>query len=169
MYHHLGARKTFRLMTVASLLSAIIFFIFHIFINHRNKLRKLNNEDVMLIDDEEMEIIKLKETDKSVRNVKRRENGKTKKGLSENGIYEYKLRVAKLDAETQTDDVVILDAAPAEIVVEPVTPVEPTAPAELATPEPSFDEPIADEPSYVEPASEEPKPVKPYLGDEEEC
>ncbi|XP_037795261.1 major facilitator superfamily domain-containing protein 6-like [Penaeus monodon] len=169
MYHHLGARKTFRLMTVASLLSAIIFFIFHIFINHRNKLRKLNNEDVMLIDDEEMEIIKLKETDKSVRKVKRRENGKTKKGLSENGIYEYKLRVAKLDAETQTDDVVILDAAPAEIVVEPVTPVEPTAPAELATPEPSFDEPIADEPSYVEPASEEPKPVKPYLGDEEEC
>ncbi|XP_076043988.1 uncharacterized protein LOC143027029 isoform X2 [Oratosquilla oratoria] len=30
MYHLLGARKTFRLMTVASLVSALIFFIFHL-------------------------------------------------------------------------------------------------------------------------------------------
>lgn len=39
MYHHLGARKTFRIFTMYSILSAIVFFMFHLLYIRRRSRR----------------------------------------------------------------------------------------------------------------------------------
>ncbi|XP_066959615.1 major facilitator superfamily domain-containing protein 6-like isoform X1 [Macrobrachium rosenbergii] len=114
MYHHLGARKTFRLMTVASLLSAIIFFIFHIYIEHRNRLRLLNRAeegDALIADEEEM----IKLTDRKKKDPKKRKKSSRiwmRRSVIENGTVKYRWRVTMVDADTQTDPVVILDSVP---------------------------------------------------------
>lgn len=112
MYHHLGARKTFRMMTVASLLSAIIFLIFQIYIQHRNRLRELNKtgtEKEGLIKKEEEqqpEAIKLKRVKerKWSRIGRKGKRGSIQIDANENGILELR-RVTLVDAQTQTDPV----------------------------------------------------------------
>ena len=53
MYHHFGARKTFRLFTVANMFSAILFFTFHLMYIRRRQRRlsqySLPNEDDMIL------------------------------------------------------------------------------------------------------------------------
>ncbi|XP_071542622.1 major facilitator superfamily domain-containing protein 6-like [Panulirus ornatus] len=106
MYYHLGARKTFRMMTVASLLSAIIFFVFHIYIQHRNRLRELNNaEKENLLQDEEVEVIQLAGLKgKDDKNLQEGKRGSIQVDSKENGILELR-RVTLIDVETQTEPI----------------------------------------------------------------
>ncbi|KAG7170822.1 Major facilitator superfamily domain-containing protein 6-A-like 2 [Homarus americanus] len=115
MYYHLGARKTFRMMTVASLLSAIIFIIFHIYIQHRNRRReRYRAEKENLLEDDDMEIIQLaiskakkKKGEKESKKRKTRKEGKRgsiQVDTKENGIFELR-RVTLIDVETQTEPV----------------------------------------------------------------
>lgn len=113
MYHHLGARKTFRMMTVASLLSAIIFLIFQIYMQHRNRLRELKTgtEKEGLIkreEEQQPEAIKLKRVkERKWSRIGRkgsRKRGSIQIDANENGILELR-RVTLVDAQTQTDPV----------------------------------------------------------------
>lgn len=114
MYYHLGARKTFRMMTVASLLSAIIFLVFHIYTQHRNRLRELNKaEKENLLQDEEVEVIQLTGLKTDDKNFPQGKRGSIQVDSKENGILELR-RVTLIDVETQTDPVQFVEiiAAP---------------------------------------------------------
>lgn len=112
MYHHLGARKTFRMMTVASLLSAIIFLIFQIYIQHRNRLRELNRtgtekEDLLKKEEEEenqRKAIKLERVKTKSKKWRKGKRGSLQVDAKENGVLQLR-RVTLVDAQTQTDPV----------------------------------------------------------------
>ncbi|XP_069178886.1 major facilitator superfamily domain-containing protein 6 [Procambarus clarkii] len=112
MYYHLGARKTFRMMTVASLVSAIIFLVFHIYIQQRDRLRELNRseKEKLLAEEDVIEVIKLKipkekkAKDKKLKKLKDGKRGSIQIDSKENGLYELR-RVTLIDVETQTDPV----------------------------------------------------------------
>ncbi|KAK8387571.1 hypothetical protein O3P69_018247 [Scylla paramamosain] len=115
MYHHLGARKTFRMMTVASLLSAIIFLIFQIYIQHRNRLRELNltgteKEDLLKKEEEEnlklknLKLVKLERVKIKSKKWRKGKRGSLQVDAQENGVLQLR-RVTLVDAETQTEPV----------------------------------------------------------------
>ncbi|KAK4321257.1 hypothetical protein Pmani_007930 [Petrolisthes manimaculis] len=110
MYHHLGDRKTFRMMTGASLLSAIIFLIFHIYIQHRNRLRQLNStgtEQEELLQEDKLEGIKLvgfKSKKKNSSKWSKERRGSLQIDTNKDGILELR-RVTLVDAQTQTEPV----------------------------------------------------------------
>ncbi|KAG0723225.1 Major facilitator superfamily domain-containing protein 6 [Chionoecetes opilio] len=113
MYHHLGARKTFRMMTVASLLSAIIFLVFQIYMQHRNRLRELNRtatEKAELLKKGEEEEIQLKAIklesfkNKGSKKWRKRKRGSLQVDATENGVLELR-RVTLVDVQTQTEPV----------------------------------------------------------------
>ena len=112
MYHHLGARKTFRMMTVASLLSAIIFLIFQIYIQHRSRLRELNRtctekEDLLKKEEEEenqLRAIKLECVNRRSKKWRKGKRGSLQVDAKENGVIQLR-RVTLVDAQTQTEPV----------------------------------------------------------------